>query len=118
VPKAAIPDDPPADPRGRLDEIEAELQALEQKRDDLDELEEQINDAQQIIKEVAWSDRVDDSTEAVLCHIARQVGEATRHTFDSRHIPAERRMLKEEKRELERYLDALETADNGGEADG
>lgn len=114
IPAFALPDDPPENPKERLDEIQAEKEALRERKEAWGDLEKRIREATDTLQEAAESDFFQDGQAAVLDHLAGQVSMVVHGNYDHGYSFVHGlEQLNDEEREIERYLDVLE---NRGES--
>jgi hypothetical protein len=116
IPESAIPADPPADPEARLDEIAQAKRDLAAEREQLDELREKVAEARELLKEVADADVIGDEGETILRHIASEIRRETDRTFDMRYVDFRNKQLSEEQRQLRRFVEAIQSRQEGNNA--
>ncbi|EMA56807.1 hypothetical protein [Halococcus thailandensis] len=104
VPKYAVPDDPPADPKARLDEILARRDELSEQKQQAKRLRSDVNDAREMLSGAADNDLMSDAAEAKLNHIAEQIRLVMREVDVIRGIGYEEEQLNREKAELHTLL--------------
>lgn len=104
VPKYAVPDDPPADPRARLDEILARRDELSEQKQQAKRLRSDVNDAREMLSGAADNDLMPADAEAKLDHIAEQIRLVMREVDVIRGIGYEEQQLNREKAELHTLL--------------
>ena len=117
-PESVFPDGIPDSPHDRLDEINAELEALDEDERRLKDAQTAITAATDAIDDALDTGVFDDDTEAVLSHLKGQLSHTTRHhLLNGPHINNARQELRDERHTLLWYLDELEAQTQGwGEA--
>jgi len=114
VPESAFPDGLPDSPTDRLDEIDAELEALEDDERRIEAAQTAITAAADAIDDALDTGVFDDDTEAVLSHLKGQLTSTTRHhLLGGAHINNARQELRDERHTLLWYLDELEAQTEG-----
>lgn len=112
VPKYAVPDDPPADPRARLDEILARRDELSEQKQQAKRLRSDVNDAREMLSGSADNDLMPDDAEAKLNHIAEQIRLVMREVDVIRGIGYEEEQLNREKAELHTLLKHIDETES------
>lgn len=111
-PRSALPNELPDDPHARLEEIEDELTRLTIKEDAYEGNRSKLAQAARLLEEVSESELVDSEDTVVLRHLSDEIDSLYRghgrKLFDERDISHSRETLNQQKREVERYIEALE----------
>lgn len=113
VPEYAIPDEVPDDPEGRVEEIDARLNELVEKKERADALRSEISDAQSTLEDVVDADLLPEEVGTRFGFIAEQIGLARRGIDVQRGISYQREALKRERAEIQTLLDHLQSAADG-----
>jgi hypothetical protein len=108
VPEHALPDNPPENPRERLQEIEERREELNQEEAEIKQTRKDLREIADDIKDVANRDVVDEETATILNHFRRQLGEVTRETLDDRYIHHESDHLNREEQQLKTLLEYID----------
>lgn len=104
MPEYAVPNDPPADPQARLDEIEARRDELNERKERARELRSGIHNARDTLSEAANDDLVPDDTGTKFEHVTDQIEMLLRSLDVTRGIGYEREQLDREKTEVQTLL--------------
>lgn len=115
VPEFAVPSDPPEDPRARLEEIDGELEAMQERREECKSLRSTVREATDALDAAADSEFVSDDGGVLLDHYATQIRRLMEKEARPRNVGARKEQLLEERRKLETYVDYLD--ERGGEDD-
>ncbi|WP_114578498.1 hypothetical protein [Saliphagus sp. LR7] len=112
VPDYAVLDEIPEDPEGRIEEIEAEIGALDREKEAVADLRSGVLGAKDRLLSAANDDLVGDETSIKLAFLATQVIRVLETMQDDRHYSYQREQLGREKAKLRTYLDHLEDGNN------
>lgn len=104
VPEYAVPNDPPADPKARLDEIEARRDELNERKERARKLRADIRNARDMLSETANDDLVPDDTGTKIEHVTDQIEMLLRSLDMTRGISYDREQLDREKAEIQTLL--------------
>ena len=116
VPESTLPNDVPDDPEGRIEEIDARLNELVEKKGRADALRSEINDAQSTLEAVADADLLSEEEATRFAFIAEQIGLARRGIDVQRGISHQREALKRERAKIRTLLDHLQSGSDGEES--
>jgi hypothetical protein len=104
VPEYAVPNDPPADPKARLGEIEARRDELNERKERARKLRADIRNARDMLSEAANDDLVPDNTGTKFEHVTDQIELLLRSLDMTRGISYDREQLDREKAEIQTLL--------------
>jgi len=112
VPEYAIPNDPPENPKKRLDEISVRRDELDERDEHARALRTDIHDAREALSEAANDDLVPDSIAAKFEHITEQIDMLRQSLNVERGIGYEREQLDREKAEIQTLLEHIDGAES------
>lgn len=112
VPAYALPDEVPDDPAARIEAIDERLDELRDQNESWDETRQQVGAAKDALREAAAHDLVDDGTSERLIFLERMLGTVLHETDVQQAIQYEREQLREEKHQLETYLEHVADDDD------
>src|SRR5699024_7448632 len=108
VPQYAVPNDPPDDPRARLDEILARRDEIGEEKQRAKRLRSDINDARDMLSEAASDGLMPDGVGTKFEHITEQIQQLMRELDMIRAIGYEEEQLNREKAELHTLLEHVD----------
>lgn len=108
VPEYALPDDPPEDPRARLEEIEGRLDELRTEKRAWKNIQDDLGEAGDLIGEAAGEDLMPDEAAVKLRFLRQQLGMVVHELHVGQGIRYEKEQLGREKAELQTLIDHLE----------
>jgi len=108
IPKSALPNEVPDDPRDRLDTIEGELKALADRESEHETAVDALETARSSLSVARETDIFDAEEAAVLEFLEGAISSASRQSLEqvNREIHYNRRQLREEQDKLRTLLDA------------
>lgn len=109
IPEYALPDDPPDDPRARLEEIEQEMTELRTEKRAWKVLRSDVWEARDLLELAADDDLIPEETGVKLEHICQQIQMVMRPLDGFDHsISHQKEQLGEEREKLKTYLHHVE----------